>query len=66
MRFHNKTLDKLANGQLHILVFDCEFWHVLGIQGDKKFVFQPDKDFFFISREIGGFLLVKDVDTLLP
>jgi hypothetical protein len=59
MKFNNKLLDRLANGQSKILVFDCEFWHVLGNTGDKKYIFQPDKDFFFVSREIGGFVLHK-------
>ena len=62
MKFHNKNLDILAHGQTKILVFDCEFWHVMGETGDKGFVFPPDKDFFFISREIGGFLLTKNKD----
>jgi len=62
MRFHNKYLDTLASGQTKILVFDCEFWHVLGETGDQKYVFPPNEDFFFVSREIGGFLLSKNVD----
>ena len=59
MRFYNKNLDKLAGGQTKILVFDCEFWHVLGEAGDQAYKFPPQEDFFFISREIGGFLLTK-------
>jgi hypothetical protein len=62
MRFHNKQLDLLASGQTKILVFDCEFWHALGETGDNKFFFPPNEDFFFVSREIGGFLLTKNVD----
>jgi hypothetical protein len=62
MRFHNKNLDLLASGQTKILVFDCEFWHVLGETGDQKYTFPPNEDFFFISREIGGFLLNKNKD----
>jgi len=62
MRFFNKNLDKLAGSQAKVLVFDCEFWHVLGETGDQKFTFPPQEDFFFIPREIGGFLLTKNVD----
>ena len=62
MRFHNKYLDKLANGKRKVLVFDCEFWHVLGESGDVKYQFPPQEDFFFVPREIGGFLLTKNVD----
>jgi hypothetical protein len=62
MRFHNKYLDQLANGKKKVLVFDCEFWHVLGEPGDQKYIFPPQEDFFFIPREIGGFLLTKNVD----
>jgi hypothetical protein len=62
MRFFNKNLDLLANDQKKVLVFDCEFWHVLGETGDQKYKFPPNEDFFFITREIGGFLLTKNVD----
>lgn len=62
MRFFNKHLDTLAGGQAKILVFDCEFWHVLGETGDNNFIFPPSEDFFFVSREIGGFLLTKNKD----
>ena len=62
MRFFNKILDKLADGQNKLLVFDCEFWHILGETGDPKFIFPPSEDFFFMAREIGGFLLTKNVD----
>uniref|UniRef100_A0A6C0B3M2 Uncharacterized protein n=1 Tax=viral metagenome TaxID=1070528 RepID=A0A6C0B3M2_9ZZZZ len=62
MRFHNKHLDLLASGQTKILVFDCEFWHVLGETGDQRYTFPPNEDFFFVSREIGGFLLNKNKD----
>jgi hypothetical protein len=62
MRFLNKHLDALANGQTKIMVFDCEFWHVLGQTGDKKYIFLSNDDFFFIPREIGGFLLTKNKD----
>jgi hypothetical protein len=62
MRFHNKYLDTLASGQTKILVFDCEFWHVLGENGDNAYIFPPNENFFFMAREIGGFLLTKNVD----
>jgi hypothetical protein len=62
MRFHNKNLDLLSKGQSKILVFDCEFWHVLGETGDQAYTFPPNEDFFFVAREIGGFLLTKNVD----
>jgi hypothetical protein len=62
MRFFNKNLDKLADGQAKVLVFDCEFWHILGDTGDQNYLFPPNEDFFFMSREIGGFLLTKNKD----
>jgi len=62
MRFFNKNLDKLAGNQAKVLVFDCEFWHVLGETGDRGFIFPQHEDFFFISREIGGFILTKNKD----
>jgi len=62
MRFHNQHLDLLSSGNKKILVFDCEFWHVLGETGDQKYLFPPQEDFFFVAREIGGFLLSKNVD----
>lgn len=62
MKFYNKNLDKLAGSQAKVLVFDCEFWHVLGETGDQKFKFPPQEDFFFVPREIGGFLLSKNTD----
>jgi hypothetical protein len=55
-------LDLLANGHKKLLVFDCEFWHILGETGDQKYLFPPNEDFFFMAREIGGFLLTKNVD----
>jgi hypothetical protein len=61
MRFNNKNLDLLANGQTKILVFDCEFWHILREPGD-KYIMQQNADYFFMSREIGGFLLTKNKD----
>lgn len=62
MRFHNKILDKIAGDHSKVLVFDCEFWHILGETGDQKYTFPPNEDFFFMPREIGGFLLTKNVD----
>jgi hypothetical protein len=59
MKFSLKSLDSLADKHKKVLVFDCEFWHILGEEGDKKIRFQADKDFFFTPREIGGFLLEK-------
>jgi hypothetical protein len=59
MEFSLKILDSLAGEHKQILVFDCEFWHVLGEEGDHKIKFQNNTDFFFIPREIGGFLLEK-------
>ena len=61
MRVHSKTLDRLAEGRTRILTFDCEFWHVLNASGDPHFI--SDKpDYFFLPREIGGFLLTKRTD----
>jgi hypothetical protein len=60
MKFPIKYLDSLAGEHKRVLVFDCEFWHVLGQEGDQKIKFQPNTDFFFIPREIGGFLLEKE------
>jgi len=62
MKFTNRYLDKLSNDQSKILVFDCEFWHVLGETGDNGYAFDNDKDFFFMPREIGGFMLIKQKD----
>jgi hypothetical protein len=62
MRFNNKYLDILAHGQTKILVFDCEFWHVLGQAGDTGIKFNPDSDFFFIPRELGAILLTRNKD----
>jgi len=62
MRFHNKYLDQLAGGQKKLLVFDCEFWHVLGESGDNKYSFPSNEDFFFMPREIGGFVLAQNKD----
>lgn len=62
MKFVNKHLDTLAGGQPKILVFDCEFWHVLGKHDDDLFAFPSNQEFFFVSREIGGFILTKNKD----
>ena len=53
-----EKLNKLSHNQEHILVFDCEFWHVF----DKieNVYYLPNRDFFFLPREIAGFLLLKD------
>ena len=62
MRIQNKYLDILSQGHPRILVFDCEFWHVLGKSGDSNIIYDKGKDFFFIPREIGGFILTKRSD----
>lgn len=62
MKFKNKYLDELSGGLSKILVFDCEFWHVLGQEGDKKFIFVKNENFWFLSREIGGFFFTKNSD----
>lgn len=51
-------LDTISKGH-SILVFDCEFWHVMydnevGISPIKK------NSYYFLPREVGGFLLTKD------
>jgi hypothetical protein len=60
MKFQLPLLDELAMNYKQVLVFDCEFWHVLNKEGDDKLFLQPNTDFFFIPREIGGFLLKKE------
>jgi hypothetical protein len=50
-------LDNLSQGHKSILIFDCEFWHVLNNGESVKNVHK--KDFFFLPREIGGILLKK-------
>ena len=53
-----EKLDKLSHNQEQILVFDCEFWHVFDrIEGA---YYLPSRAFFFLPREIAGFLLSKD------
>lgn len=61
MRISNPLLDSLSRGHDRILVFDCEFWHVLGGEG---FITVPNQpiEFFFLPREFGGFLLTKQKD----
>ncbi len=61
MRFTSKLLDTLAEGRSTILTFDCEFWHVLNSSGDPPFMTEKE-DFFFLPREIGGFVLTKRAD----
>ena len=58
MKFHSKYLDKLSGGNSQILVFDCEFWHVL--HNGENVETLPKSPLFFIPREIGGFLLIKN------
>jgi|LauGreDrversion4_2_1035121.scaffolds.fasta_scaffold46919_5 hypothetical protein len=57
MKFKNTSLDKLANNHNRILVFDCEFWHVLGSSG--YIPTQTSSNEFFMPREIGGAVLTK-------
>jgi len=53
-----EKLDKLSHNQEQVLVFDCEFWHVFDrIEGA---YYLPSRAFFFLPREIAGFLLSKD------
>jgi hypothetical protein len=61
MKFKNSCLDKLAKTHKKILVFDCEFWHVLGSSG--YIPIQNSSDEFFMPREIGGFVLAKSGDS---
>lgn len=58
MKIHNQYLDKLANGQSTVLVFDCEFWHVLKQDDDSGYQYEQPH-FFFMPREIGGFFFTK-------
>jgi hypothetical protein len=59
MKLYNQHLDTLSKGNPKLLVFDCEFWRVLGSSG---FIGIPDTDEFFIPRELGGFFLTKNTD----
>jgi hypothetical protein len=59
MKFPIKYLDSLAGEHKRVLVFDCEFWHVLAKSREKMYVLQGKDTFFFIPREIGGFFLEK-------
>lgn len=61
MKFQNLCLDKLAKEHTQILVFDCEFWHVLGSSGFISSENSPQE--FFLPREIGGFILKKTGDN---
>ena len=55
---HSEKLNKLAHNQEHILVFDCEFWHVFDkVEGIE---YLPNRDFFFLPREIAGFVISKN------
>jgi hypothetical protein len=60
MDIEHKDLDSLARGQSNILVFDCEFWHVME---EGNYIYLEDKDFFFVPREFGGFMITKKKDT---
>jgi len=62
MKFHLKSLDSLAGNYKKVLVFDCEFWHVMKKSRDRYFTTVNKENFFFIPREIGGFLLEKKGD----
>jgi hypothetical protein len=53
-------LNQLSRGHNSILIFDCEFWHVLHSGENVKKV--PKEDFFFLPREIGGIHLTKGKD----
>lgn len=59
MRIKNKFLDTLADSHESVLVFDCEFWRVYG---NKGYLGIPNSNEFFMPREIGGFLLTKNVN----
>jgi hypothetical protein len=48
-------LDSLSHGN-PILVFDCEFWHLFN-KADVHYL--PEKDYFFVPREVGGFMCEK-------
>jgi hypothetical protein len=48
-------LDSLSYGN-SILVFDCEFWHLFN-KADVHYL--PEKDYFFVPRELGGFMCEK-------
>ena len=61
MKFKNTSLDKLANKHNRLLVFDCEFWHVLGSSGYIP-THTAHKE-FLMPREVGGFVLDKSGDT---
>jgi hypothetical protein len=53
-KFVHSRLDSLANKNDSIIVFDCEFWHVLG---DDDYKYPKGHDYFFLPRQIGGFIL---------
>jgi hypothetical protein len=55
---HSKKLNLLSHNQEHILVFDCEFWHVFNKLVNIDYL--PNRDFFFLPREIAGFLISKN------
>jgi hypothetical protein len=57
MIFTSQKLDFLSHGQETILVFDCEFWHIFDKQSDVHYL--PEKEYFFVPRELGGFMFTK-------
>lgn len=61
MRIKNSFLDKIAGEHEKILVFDCEFWHVYGTEGG-YISLQNKQNEFFMPREIGGFMFIKNSD----
>jgi len=63
MEFPLQNLDFLAKSYTKVLVFDCEFWHVIKKSRDRNIIGGKNQDYFFIPREIGGFLLEKKKDT---
>ena len=63
MEFKIKSLDSLAGKHKKVLVFDCEFWHVLAKANDNMHIQKGQSNFFFIPREIGGFILEKKKDA---
>lgn len=62
MKVKNKYLDSLAGNHKKLMIFDCEFWHVMQQAGDNNIEFQPNEDFFFTPREIGGLIFKKTTD----
>lgn len=61
MKFKSETLNKLSGTHSKVLVFDCEFWHVMESSGFTPIKEKPNE--FFMPREIGGFVLNKSADN---